>query len=72
MLPRLGEQLEWLSKLHGRAAAELVEAVCLDVVAELRNQGLTDRTDSFLADHCPGMMEHIRDPLLRRAHIMEE
>lgn len=72
VLPRLGEQLEWLSQLHGRAAAELVEAACLDVVEELRNQGLTDRNDSFLADHCPGMMEHIQDPLLRRAHIMEE
>lgn len=71
-LPRVGEQLVQLSTAHGETAQELVEGICINIVAELRRQGLTSRTDTFLQAHCLEMMEHIQDPALRRTHIMEE
>lgn len=71
-LPRAGEQLEALWRAHGDEAGERIEGICLTVVGELRRQGLTSRTDAFLQEHCMEMMEHIEDPALRRAHIMEE
>ncbi|MGM9613754.1 MAG: DUF4037 domain-containing protein [Butyricicoccus sp.] len=71
-LPRAAEQLEALSQASGADAVERIEGICLTVVGELRRQGLTGRTDAFLQAHCMEMMEHIEDPVLRRAHIMEE
>lgn len=71
-LPRAGEQLEALWQAHGDEAGERIEGICLTVVGELRRQGLTSRPDAFLQEHCMEMMEHIEDPALRRAHIMEE
>lgn len=72
-LTRVGEQLAELSTITpGQEAVELVEGICLLSAAELRRQGLTERTDSFLLALCPDMMEHIHDPQLRQTHIMED
>ena len=72
ILPRAGEQLAALSRAHGADAEERIEGVCLTVAAELRRQGLSGRTNAFLQEHCMEMMGRIKDPALRRAHIMEE
>ncbi|MBS5702561.1 MAG: DUF4037 domain-containing protein [Butyricicoccus pullicaecorum] len=72
ILPRAGEQLAALSRARGTDAQERIEGVCLTVAAELRRQGLSGRTDAFLQEHCMEMMGRIKDPALRRAHIMEE
>lgn len=57
---------------HDADAEERIEGVCLAVATELRRQGLSGRTDAFLQEHCMEMMGRIKDPALRRAHIMEE
>ena len=72
ILPRAGEQLAALSRAHDADAEERIEGVCLAVATELRRQGLSGRTDAFLQEHCMEMMGRIKDPALRRAHIMEE
>ena len=72
ILPRAGEQLAALSRAHDADAEERIEGVGLAVATELRRQGLSGRTDAFLQEHCMEMMGRIKDPALRRAHIMEE
>lgn len=69
---RAREQLAALSRARGTDAQERIEGVCLTVATELRRQGLSGRTDAFLQEHCMEMMGRIKDPALRRAHIMEE
>lgn len=70
-LPCSYVQLARLSKAeHG--AEKLIEGICLNTIGELRRQGLTDRTDTFLLDHCEEMMKRIQDPHIRQMHIMEE
>ena len=56
----------------GRERQDLLEGICSHVAAELVRQGLSGMHSDYLLDHCPEMMERIRDPLLRRSHIMED
>ena len=49
----------------------IVERVCAMAAAELRNQGLTGRDDPFLQAHLGDIMGCIRDPELRRCHVLE-
>lgn len=72
-LPGISARLEQLSRTAPALdTVEQIEGICLDVIGELKRQGLTDRGDPFLLDHCGEMMGRIRDPALRRSHIMEE
>lgn len=72
-LPRVRTQLQQLADAgNGAEAVSLVEGICLNIAAELRRQGLTERTDDFLMELCPDMMGRIQDPQLRQAHFMEE
>ena len=72
-LPRAYAQFQLLSTAKPGAETEaLIEGICLNTAAELRRQGLSGCTDTFLQAHCPEMMERIGDPALRQTHIMEE
>jgi len=51
---------------------EVIEAVCADVLRELKRQGLTDGTDPFLLEHCQKMMRHIKDDEIKALHIMQD
>lgn len=71
-LPRLHAQLESLRATETAVAIEeQIEEICLNTLAELRRQELTDGSDSFLRAHCEAMMHRIRDPQLRQMHWME-
>lgn len=50
---------------------EAVEGICRKVAEELRNQGLTDRTDDFLENHTGEIMNRIKDPQIRSLHVMQ-
>ena len=72
ILPLVGEWLAQLSSLPPDGQGEaLVERICAAAAEQLRVQGLSGSESSFLLDHCPGMMDKIRDPELRKSHIME-
>ncbi len=73
ILPELYGMVEELCLLpDGQTRQELVEGICLHTIGELKRQGLTSARGDFLLEHCPEIMERIRDPDLRRTHIMEE
>ncbi len=75
-LPRLAGTAEQFAVLASAAPdkrkADVVEEICAAVTEELKRQGLTMGGSDFLLDLCPGMMEHIQDPDIRRLHIMAE
>jgi len=70
--------LPLLPELHGLLAGltdddtQGVEAVCALIAGELRRQGLSGSNSTFLLDHCPHIVDRIRDPELRRSHFMED
>lgn len=73
VLPRAYEQFGQLAhEPDGAQAEERIEGICLTVAAELRRQGLSSGSDSFLQAHAMEIMEHIADPSLRQMHVMEE
>ena len=73
VLPRAYDQFAQLAASpDGAGAVEQIEGICLTAAAELRRQGLSRTTDSFLQAHAEEIMQQITDPVLRRAHIMEE
>lgn len=49
----------------------LIEGICISVVGELRNQGLTQGDDPFLQTHLPYIMDCIRDETIRACHVLE-
>lgn len=76
-LPTLADTASGFAALASAPAAEpgladRVEDICLRVAAELVRQGLSERNDSFLLDHCAGIMAGIADERLRRTHVMQE
>ena len=75
-LPKLPRAHGQFARLAGEApgaqAEEIMEGICLTVAAELRRQGLSGSSDSFLQTHAAEVMAHIADPALRQAHVMEE
>ena len=71
ILPRLYGQMETLFQA-GKGTEELVEGICLTIAAELRRQDLSNSTDPFLLAHSAELMARIRDPELRKTHIMED
>ena len=71
VLPQLSDQLASLAAAEGDMQGT-IEDICINTAAELRRQGLSRQTGSFLLNHCGDIMSHITDPQLRSAHIMEE
>jgi hypothetical protein len=51
---------------------EIIEKICIVVLAELQNQRLTGGTGNFLLDHCKNIVGGIKDDTLRNMHIMAE
>ena len=72
ILPRVAVQLEMLSREDGTDAAERIEGICMNISAELRRQDLIEKNAAFLLELCPDLMQHIRDPYLRKTHFMQE
>lgn len=70
-LPRLYDQIEALFQT-GNGGAELIEGICLNAAAELRRQDLSNSRDPFLLAHSAELMARIRDPELRKTHVMED
>ncbi|MEG0392900.1 MAG: DUF4037 domain-containing protein, partial [Anaerovoracaceae bacterium] len=50
----------------------LIESVCKEVLQELRQRGLSSSGDSFMVEQGMALMEGIKDPDLRRMHLMAE
>ena len=48
-----------------------IEAVCGQIIGELKRQGLTDGDWDYLEPHALCVMERIRDGQLRNMHVME-
>ena len=49
----------------------LIEAICRLIADELRREGLSSETNSFITHHGISIMTRIRDPKLRAMHLME-
>ena len=49
----------------------LIEQICRLITAELRREGLSSETNSFVTHHGISIMSRIRDPQLRELHLME-
>lgn len=58
-------------KLGEKEKKARIEAVCGDIIAELRAQDLTDGSWDYLEPHAFEVMERIRDSGLRNIHVME-
>jgi len=69
-LPRLGSlaqpALALLVSPGCSDRVELIEALCAELIGELRRQGLTDSNSNFLLDHGPSLQLRILDPSLGR------
>lgn len=72
-LPRLYDQIGQLFQTERPAEVEEgIEGICINAVAELRRQDLSYSLDSFLLAHSGELLSRIRDPELRKTHIMED
>jgi hypothetical protein len=47
----------------------IVEDICLRIIDELRNQGLSDAKSTFLLDHGPQIQSKIKDKQLRERNV---
>lgn len=70
-LPRLYVQMEALFRAGSEVEA-LIEGICLNTAVELRRQDLSNSADTFLLAHSAELTARIRDPELRKTHIMED
>lgn len=52
-------------------AVSRIEEICRLTLSELRREGLTEGSDTFLERHTWNIMEKIRDPEIRRLHVLE-
>lgn len=49
----------------------LIEEICRDIIAELREQGLTKQYSDFILHHCQDMVGRIQDTSIRTKTIMD-
>ena len=75
-LPLMGELAETLEKLLCAPQTPLeknaaVEEVCGKILAHLRENGLTERSETYLEPHAFEVMKRIRSHHLRSLHVME-
>lgn len=57
--------------VYGRKS-KLIEEVCWHVINELRRQGLSNSTSSFLLDHGPEVQSRIQDNLIKGINVWAE
>ena len=57
--------------INKKVEEEKIEEICSRVVQELRRQGLTDQTDTFLEYHANSIMDRIKDETIRSLPIMQ-
>ncbi len=62
------ERGESLYVLYGKKN-HLIEETCQNVIEELRRQGLSDSSSSFLLDHGPILQQRIKDAVLRNSTV---
>lgn len=73
ILPCAYDQFKQLSQEYNtKATASLIEEICGQIDNELYRQGLSDHKDSYLQNHCDGLMRRIHDPVLRQSHVLSE
>jgi hypothetical protein len=76
-LPLLGD------KIHGllsdlvmsedlRDKARTIEGICVALIAQLHQDGLSDSPDDFLLEHGPRIQAKIQDPELRSMNVWVE
>ena len=53
------------------AKRDVIEGIAADIIAELKIQNLTSATCSDLERHAYSVNDHIADPQLRNAHVLE-
>lgn len=71
VLPRAYALFAELAEADENSRQEIVEGICMLVVGELKRQGLTEKDDAFLQEHCDAIMAQIQDSALRKTHVME-
>lgn len=72
-LPSAFDQFKRLVELpDGQQRVELIEEICRDTALELRRQELSSYEGGFLLPHGESVLRGVRDPILRRSHVMEE
>ena len=54
-----------------RVKQDVVEDICANVIAVLREQGLSDGEQDFLEPHAFAVQERIKNPEIRALHVME-
>lgn len=75
LLSSLARPLEYLiSSCNGesetKAKSDTVEKICSDIVAEIKNQGLSDFSGSSTEGHAYAVNNAISDPEIRNLHIL--
>jgi hypothetical protein len=73
-LPRLGKEISkrvglLIQTSDSRLKPELVEGICSMIIAELKEEGLTDSSSTFLLDHGPIIQSKIKDKGLRERNV---
>jgi hypothetical protein len=73
-LPRLGKEISeridlLLQSSDFRLKPELAEEICSIVITELKAEGLTDSSSTFLLDHGPIIQSKIKDKKLRERNV---
>ena len=73
-LPRLGKEISesiglLIQTFDSRLKPELVEEICSMIIAELKAEGLTDSSSTFLLDHGAIIQSKIKDKGLRGRNV---
>ena len=70
-LPILGEKVrrmiaDLVAETDNREKSAIIEKICVSIISELKREGITDSSSSFLLDHAQIIHNRIKDPALRR------
>jgi len=73
-LPRLGKEISekiglFIQSSDVQMKTELAEEICSMIIAELKAEGLTDSSSTFLLDHGPIIQNKIKDNELRERNV---
>ena len=55
-----------------RNADDVIESISLDIINELRREGLSQSSSDFLLQHAEEVQARIGDPQFREMHLMAE
>jgi len=73
-LPRLGKEIHeriglLIQTLDSRLKLELIEEICSLIITELKAEGLTDSSSTFMLDHGPIIQNKIKNKELRERNV---